>query len=155
MITRRYVALVLACVLFCGGSLNARAGSGGTAEEATAMVQKAATLLTSAGKEKAYPVFDDAAGPYIDRDLYIFVIDFQGTVVSHGANKALIGKSIINLKDSQGLAFVQKMIEVAQTKGEGWVDYNWANPTTKKVEAKSSFVKRVGDVLVGVGIYKG
>ena len=45
--------------------------------------------------------------------------------------------------------------EPAKKDGEGWVDYKWPNPTTKKVEGKSSYVKKVGDLIIGVGIYKG
>jgi len=47
------------------------------------------------------------------------------------------------------------MIKTARESGTGWVGYKWPNPSTKKVEPKSSFVMRVGDVLVGVGICKG
>jgi signal transduction histidine kinase len=39
-------------------------------------------------------------------------------------------------------------------KGGGWVDYDFSNPVSKKVEGNSSFVKRIpgfeGVVLVGV-----
>jgi hypothetical protein len=47
------------------------------------------------------------------------------------------------------------MITTAKESGTSWVGYKWPNPSIKKVEPKSSFVMRVGDVLVGVGIYKG
>ena len=89
-----------------------------------------------------------------DRDLYVFVFDFQGKVLSHGSNAKLVGKNLLAIKDSDGKAFVKEFVDVAQGSGEGWVDYKWPNPTTKKVEQKSSFIKRQGDALVGVGIYK-
>lgn len=130
------------------------AASNGTPEEAKAMVDKAAKLLASEGPEKAYAAIDDASGAFVDRDLYVFVISLEGTVVAHGVNKALIGKSIINLRDSNGKAFVQEVIDLAKSSGEGWVDYTFPNPVTKKVDAKSSFIRKVGDVVVGVGIYK-
>jgi cytochrome c len=47
------------------------------------------------------------------------------------------------------------MLELAKAGKTGWVDYKWANPQTKKVEPKSSYMMKVGDVIVGVGIYKG
>src|SRR5690242_18518637 len=153
--TARFTTIALAFLTLFGFQLVAAAADRGSADEAKAMAEKAAAQLATEGKEKAYVVFDNPSGPYVDRDLYVFVIDATGTVVAHPVNKALIGKSIINLKDASGRAFVQEMLDVVNTKGEGWVDYNWVNPTTKKVEPKSSFVKKVGDVLVGVGIYKG
>jgi signal transduction histidine kinase len=131
------------------------AAANGTADEAKAMVDKAVPMLAQDGKDKAFPIFDDPQGPFVDRDLYLFVLDMTGTTVAHGTNKALIGKSLLNLKDADGKLFIQELLEVAKTKGEGWVDYKWPNPVTKKVEAKSSYIKKVGDYVVGCGIYKG
>jgi len=31
-------------------------------------------------------------------------------------------------EDADGEPFIQKMIEVAKSKGKGWVDYKWTNP---------------------------
>jgi len=61
--------------------------------------------------------------------------------LAHGANEKLVGKVLIDLKDQNGKQFMRELVDVAATKGEGWVDYDWANPTTKKVEGKSTFVK--------------
>ena len=59
------------------------------------------------------------------------------------------------LKDSDGKLFIQQFIQVAKDTGSGWVDYKWSNPTTKKVEPKSTFVQRVPgkNYFVGCGIY--
>jgi cytochrome c len=153
--TRRGTMIALAVLAMIGMQFNAFAASNGSADEASALVDKGVKLLKTDGNEKAYTAFNDAAGAYIDRDLYIFVMDLQGTVLAHGANKSLIGKTLLNLKDANGKPFVQELISVASAKGEGWVDYHWSNPVTKKVEGKSTFVKKVGDVFVAVGIYKG
>jgi cytochrome c len=32
--------------------------------------------------------------------------------------------------------------------------YKWPNPTTKLIEAKSSYVERMGGFFVGVGVYQ-
>lgn len=42
------------------------------------------------------------------------------------------------------------------TKGEGWVDYQFINPESKKLEERSMFVKRLpgSDLFVGVAITK-
>jgi cytochrome c len=152
---RKFMTIAIAILALAGAGFTAVAAGNGTADEAKAMVDRAAKMLTADGKDKAFQVFDDQAGPFVDRDLYVFVIDQSGTTVAHAVNKALIGKSLLNLKDADGKAFIQEILDVANKNGEGWVDYKWPNPTTKKVEGKSSYVKKVGDLIIGVGIYKG
>ena len=48
------------------------------------------------------------------------------------------------------------IIELAKTKGEGWTQYRWTNPETKKIAEKVTFVKAVPErgAVVYVGIYK-
>lgn len=121
----------------------------GSLDEAKAMSEKAAALLKADGKDKAFPIFNKDA-QFRDRDLYVFVIDNAGVTVSHGANAALIGKNLMEVRDPTGKQFVKEMVGI---KDKGWVDYSWQNPTTKAVEPKRSYVIRVGDVVVGVGAY--
>jgi len=151
---RRYF-LGLAAAMLAGAPRAGATNTHGTREQAMAMVEKAAALISSEGKDKAFAVIDDPTGPFVNGDLYVFVTSIDnGTTVAHGANKALIGKSLLHIKDADGKLFIQAMIDMAQSKGEGWVDYKWPNPVTHKIEAKSSFVKKVGDVFVGCGIYQ-
>ncbi len=109
------------------------------------------------GPKAAFAAFESKDGGFADRDLYIFVFDFEGKVLSHGASKNLIGQNLVTqrMKDADGKLFAAEFVEVAKTKGEGWVDYKWANPVTQAVEPKSSFVKKVDDaMLLGCGVYK-
>jgi signal transduction histidine kinase len=46
------------------------------------------------------------------------------------------------------------MIALAKNKGNGWLDYKWTNPVSKKVEDKSTYVQRHDDFFIGCGIYK-
>jgi signal transduction histidine kinase len=152
---RMFVAFVSAVFGVVALTAGALAGAQGTPDEAKALVVRAAELLKSDGKDKAFAAFNNPTGAFVDRDLYVFVLSHEGVTVSHGANAALIGKNLSAVKDADGKPFIQEMIAIGKSGGEGWVDYKWSNPTTKKLEAKSSFVKAVGDVLVGVGVYKG
>ncbi len=127
----------------------------GTADEAKAMVEKAAALLKEAGPDKAFAAFDDPANKdFHDRDLYIFVRSMDGNTVAHGANKGMIGHTNLDLKDADGKLYNKEMIDLANAKGSGWVDYRWPNPISHKIEAKSSFILKVGDYVVGAGFYK-
>jgi cytochrome c len=130
------------------------AGDTGTKEEAMAMVKKATEYIKANGKEKAFAEFTNKKEQFVDRDLYIFVVDFKGLTLAHGGNEKLVGKDMFGLKDADDKLFIQNFIEVAKTKGSGWVDYKWANPVTKKIENKSTYVFKVDDYFLGCGIYK-
>jgi signal transduction histidine kinase len=128
-----------------------------TEKEAIALAEKAAAYLKANGEAKAFAEFNKKDGQFADmsRDLYVFVFDLTGKCLSHGANPALIGRDLSGLKDSDGKYFIKDFSSVAKTKGKGWIDYNWSNPTTKKIEPKSTYVLKVADnMLIGCGIYK-
>jgi len=59
-----------------------------------------------------------------------------------------------DVADADGKEFDNDIVALAMTKGSGWVDYRMTNPLTKKVERKSSWVRRVGDYVVFVGAYR-
>lgn len=127
----------------------------GSREEAVAMVKRAVALVKSDGKEKAFAAISDPANTtFHDRDLYIYVYDLNGVALAHGNNPKMVGKPLIGLKDNEGKPMIKEMVELAKTKGSGWVDFKWPNPVTKAVESKAGYVERVDDMLVGSGIYK-
>ena len=140
------------CALALQGQ--AWAADHGTPAEATALVKKAIEYIKANGKDKAYAEFNNPKGAFADRDLYIFVNDMNGVMLAHGANAKLIGKNLIELKDSDNVYFVKSFIEVGKTKGKGWVDYKWPNPVSKAMESKSTYIEKYDDVLVGAGVYK-
>lgn len=125
-----------------------------TPEEAQALVQKAAEALGQMGKEKAYAAFLDKTGPYWHGDLYVFVVNFDGVWESYPPKPDAVGTKLLDVTDVDGRHFVRDMITVARDQGEGWVHYMWKNPATKKIQPKSTYVKRVGDILVASGVYR-
>jgi cytochrome c len=146
------ILLALIICLLATGPVNA--AEKGTAKEAQDLVAKAIAYYKANGKDKAFAAINDPKGQFTKKDLYVFVLDFNSVMLAHGANKALIGKNLSELRDSNGKPFQKEMTEGAKTKGKGWQDYNWTNPTTKKIEAKSSYYQREGDIYFGCGIYK-
>jgi len=125
-----------------------------TPAEAIALVKKAIAYLNTNGKEKAIAAFNDPSGQFANGNLYIFAYDFNGIQLANSSNPKMIGKNLIDMKDSDGKATVRAFIEMANTKGQGWVDYKWPNPTSKSVDAKSSYIEKAGDMLIAAGIYK-
>lgn len=127
----------------------------GSQDEAVAMVKKAVAYIKANGKEKAFADFANTANKdFHDRDLYIFVYDMNGVNLAHGNNPKMVGKNLMDMKDNDGVPIIKSFIDTAKTKGKGWVDYKWPNPVTKAVEAKSSYIEKVDDMIVGAGIYK-
>ena len=47
-----------------------------------------------------------------------------------------------------------EIIELAARQGKGWVDYMYKNPVSGKIEPKTTYILRVGDVVLEAGIYK-
>ncbi len=130
--------------------------AGGTPDEAKALVEKAIGFMKSSGNEKAFKEFSDPKGKFVDRDLYIWVADINANAkcLAHGANAKLIDKELIEFKDSDGKLFISEIVNLAKSKGTGWVDYKWTNPVSKKIEQKSVYFQKVDNLIVVCGIYK-
>lgn len=129
----------------------------GTAAEAKAMLDQALAHVKAVGNDKAFADFTDKeGGKWQNKDLYVFVVKFDGTTMAHGANKGLLGKSLIEVKDPDGKFFIKEMIDLGKAKGSGSVDYSFTDPQTKKVGQKTSFIARIPgfEGIMGVGIYK-
>jgi hypothetical protein len=126
----------------------------GTKDEAVAMVRRVTQMFERQGIEATFKAVTDKSTPeFHDRDLYPFIYDLHGVNVAHGARPALIGKNLISMKDQDGKYLIREMIEIAKGPGAGWMDYKWPNPVTNRIEDKTSYVERMGDYFVGVGIY--
>jgi hypothetical protein len=154
-INKRSLLSVFAVLLvLVGVSPAAKADDFGSRDEARAMVERAATFLKANGKDKALAEFGNPKGQFIDRDLYVLTYSLEGIRLSHPYNVKLIGKSVTDAVDFDGKAYGQEILDVAKTKGSGWVDYKFTDPTTKKLADKSLYVLKVGDIILGCGIYK-
>jgi signal transduction histidine kinase len=128
----------------------------GTADEAKALVEKGLSHVKAVGAEQAFADFSDKdSGKWLNKDLYIVVLKYDGTILAHGVNKGLLGKNLMDVKDPNGVYFTKEMIESGK-KGGGWTDYGFTDPVTKKIAAKSSYTKSIpgSDAVLGVGIYK-
>jgi cytochrome c len=151
---KRFLIILLAGFLAISFAVVARAAEFGTAAEAEAFVKKAVALLKAQGPEKAFAEISNPKGKFIDRDLYIFVYDMNGKCVAHGFNQKMIGVDLIDMKDPDGKFYVKERVEIAKTKGNGWQDYKFTNPVSKKLENKRAYIEKVDSYIVGCGIYK-
>ena len=127
---------------------------GRSGEEAKQFVKKAIEFYKKAGKAIALAEYTNPKGPYIEGDMYVFVLNLKGTMLAHGVNEKYIGHDFIDVKDSDGRSFIREIVEVGNTKGSGFVDYKWYNPVTKEDLQKHVFFEKVDDVIICSGVYK-
>jgi cytochrome c len=151
---KRIITVICLAVFVMAVSHVAFAAEFGTPAEAEAMVKKAVAEIKTNGKDKAFAEFDNPKGKFVDRDLYITIYDMTGKCLAHGANPKMIGKDLIELRDPDGKFFIKDRIEIAKTKGGGWQDYKFNNPVTKKIEPKTMYFEKMGDIIVACGAYK-
>jgi signal transduction histidine kinase len=133
----------------------ANAQQSGTAAEAKAMLDKAATAL-KANEATALAGFNDKNNKdFHDRDLYVFCYDMTNGHFTAHPNPALMGTDVRALKvkdDPLG----QKIFDTVKSSGTnvGTVDYNFPKPGTTDPVPKQSYVTMIGNEGCGVGYYK-
>jgi methyl-accepting chemotaxis protein len=126
----------------------------GSADEARHLVARAQALVRTQGLRAAAPTLHSAEAGFVDRDLYVFVLDRSGHYRLHGAKPAMEGQRVHSVKGIDGDRFVQDVWAAAAAEG-GWVDYNIVHPSTGQVMAKASWIESLdADHVIGCGIYR-
>ena len=130
--------VVLAVIVFLGAAVYAA-----TLEDAKALGIKAATYMKEQGKEKGVAEIGNAKGQFVKGEMYVTLQDYAGHPLANPMSPGLVGQNHMELKDPNGKYFIKECIDIAKTKGGGWVEYSWVNPATKKVQPKKAWVQRV------------
>ena len=154
MIRTFIIAVMSAAVLTLSSTAFAQQ-TGGTADEAKAMLVKAVAAV-KADQTKALDMFNKGEGGFLDRNLYVFCFTISDGNVVAGQVKQGIGRDIRDAKDPTGKLFGPELYAGAK---EGQITevgpYLAPRPGADKTEAqKVSFVTRVGGLGCGVGYYK-
>ncbi|HIJ87464.1 MAG TPA: cache type 2 domain-containing protein [Desulfuromonadales bacterium] len=136
--------------LFATAGLALAAGK----DDAKSLVKHAAAFVKYQGKGKALAEISKPKGQFDKGELYVFAYDLQGVMVAHPKNPTLIGKNLIDVPDNDGKLFRRDIVEKAKSKGSGWVDYMYLNPETNEVEHKTTYLQKVGDLIICCGAYK-
>jgi cytochrome c len=122
------------------------------------LVEKAAAFIESKGKDAAFAEFRKPNSEWFNGETYVFAYDPDVNVLLNPAFPEKEGLKGKGKKDTNGKLFHDELVNVAKTKGSGWVDYMLPKPGAGDTPVRKwSYVKAVkveGVVLVGAGFYE-
>jgi cytochrome c len=146
---------VLTGALLCFTLAGAAVAGEPTEKDAIAMSERGAALVKAHGKDELIKRIAAKDPDFVQGSMYIYMRDFpNGVNIAHPFNQAIVGKDLNDVPDTNGKMYRRDIMEVAKKDGKGWVDYMYKNPANGKIEAKTSYVQRVSDVVLVTGIYK-
>ncbi len=126
----------------------------GSADEARALVERAAALVQQVGWEAASHRIRDRSEGFTDRDMYVFAVDRNGTYRLHAAKPQNEGKRVHDIPGVDGDRFVGDAWSRTE-RGPSWIEYDILNLETGAVQPKASYMLRVDERLVlGCGVYR-
>ena len=126
-----------------------------TEKDAIAMAERGAALIKAKGKAEMMKKINAKDPDFVQGELYVDLRDIKtGIVLAHPYNPSIVGKDLTDVPDANGKKYRREIIELAAAKGTGWVDYQYKNPTSGKIEPKTTYILRVDDVVLEAGIYK-
>jgi signal transduction histidine kinase len=148
--------LIVVGMIF-GFSVQGWAAENATRDEVITKCMEAAKMIGEKGIDAAKLVIGDKNGPFVWKDTYVFLMDMDAKMLAHPIKPELTQKeNLLHVKDTAGKPLFLEFVELANSRGKGWVDYMWPKPGQEKPAEKSSFIYRVPGTqyLVGAGIYK-
>ncbi|MFC5551706.1 cache domain-containing protein [Massilia aerilata] len=126
-----------------------------TEKDAIAMAERGAAMVKAKGKEEVMKRISAKDPDFVQGSLYIDMRDVKtGIVLAHPYNPSIVGKDLTDVPDANGKKYRRGIIELAAAKGKGWVDYQYKNPTSGKIEPKTTYILLVDGVVLEAGLYK-
>ncbi len=147
------VAATTLCLAFATNC--ALASAEPTEKDAIAMAERGAVLVKAKGKEEMMKRIAAKDPDFVQGSLYVDLRDVKtGIVLAHPYNPSIVGKDLTDVPDANGKKYRREIIELAAAKGKGWVDYQYKNPTSGKIEPKTTYILLVDGVILEAGLYK-
>ncbi|WAF87738.1 methyl-accepting chemotaxis protein [Metapseudomonas otitidis] len=115
-------------------------------------LEAAGTLTREAAQKQA---METIRGMRYDKADYFWINDLGPRMVMHPTNPKLEGQDLSGYKDPDGKPLFNLMVEVAKTKGAGFVHYRWPKPGASDPVPKVSYVQlfQPWGWVLGSGIY--
>jgi len=137
-------------VIFLAGNLSAVTPE----EDCIAKCKAAAQFVKEKGLDTAIAWMNKSDGPFVSKNTFVILFRLDGVVLAHPLKPWTRGVSRLEDKDSKGKAYYKEYVEVAKTKGAGWVEHMWTSPDNQEFK-KRTYVLRVEgkDLAVAAGYF--
>ena len=146
----------IACTTLCLACASGHASAASPGEqEAIAMSERAATMMAQKGKHIVVGMIQEKDPQFVHPTMYLEVRDlYTGIVMAHPLDPSMVGTDRSAAVGPLASQYPRQVIELAQRSGKGWVDYQYRHPATGVTETRSSYVLRVGDLVLEAAIKK-
>lgn len=96
-----------------------------------------------------------AEGGKFGEDGYLYLYNYEGDVIAHGSDPALVGQNLWDFEDVKGNKPVREFIKKAKA-GGGFVTFYFKNPNTGEVEKKFGYAAPIEgtNLWIGSGTYE-
>jgi cytochrome c len=122
--------------------------------DARSWVDEAIAFYRATGKEIALVEFSSPRGRFVRGEQYVYALDTNGVMLAHPVNEEFVGKDFYRVQDPDGKSFIKEIIDTANTRGFGWVDYRWYDPATKREQPKTVYFEKVDNIIFCSGVYR-
>ncbi len=127
----------------------------GSAEEAMQMVKNAILFMQRHGKASLFEEINAGAPDFLDRDLYLLVIDtIDSKILANSYAPHRVGIETAGIQDNKGKFFARDLMREVLANGHAWVEYNFVHPITGEVLPKSSYGEFSDGLLFSCGFFK-
>ncbi len=123
------------------------------ARELRNLVQEALACLASVGKEETLARVSDPRGPFIRCKTCVFALDTDGGLLAHPFYTQALGKNLAQLRDSNGRAFILKLLRTARSRGYGFVEYTWLLSDSDEGNHRMIFFEQAEGIIFCSGVY--
>ncbi len=101
-------------------------------DEARGWVDEAIAFFRATGKEIALVEFSNPQGRFVRGEQYVYVLDINGVMLAHPVNEKYVGKDFYRIQDSDGKSFIKEIVDTANARGFGWVEYQMVRPRNQE-----------------------
>ncbi|EHR69736.1 methyl-accepting chemotaxis protein [Burkholderiales bacterium JOSHI_001] len=129
----------------------------GSADEARALLERALEHIARVGWTQAASDFNDPAGGFVDRDMYIYAFDGDDRYLVDGSRPARVGHRMVDVVQLGGdsiEAFLDGCHRAAAA-GGGWVDYDFPPlDGSDRPVRKCGYVAPLDDGFIGCSVHR-
>jgi methyl-accepting chemotaxis protein len=125
----------------------------GSAEEAMGLVHRVIEYANNHGVQAAADAVNDPKMNFHDRDMYVFMFDTSSKFLAWALRPEKVGTRATDNAPPEVRRVLENFL-VCAANGGGWIEYELANPVTKKIEPKMTYVMPLDGAIVGCGVYR-